>query len=439
MVARRRPTGQDILQAKRDLVDSMDLIVGFDVAKDWHYAQSLVGMVKRPQGRPARVENSRSGYEKLVTMVQEALGKAGAPLNRHPRIIVGMESTGVYWKPLAHFCRQQGWIVVLVNPHHVRLTKEVQDNTQTKCDPKDALIVAELVRDGKFLTARLSEGVYQELRTLMDLYDQQRQDYSRTINRLKTVLAQYFSELPEVFRNLGGKGILWVFENAPLPIDVLAHNQKELAQGIGSASKRQFCEHKRARRLLEAAEQSVGIRSAESAIREQIRSLARDLRYADEKLVKTIDLMDTTLERVGETAQRLLSIPGIGRLLAAQILGLLGDPGGYADPRQMARMAGLNLVHESSGQKNGRRHVSKRGSARLRAALYQAAIAAVRHDAIIAQWYRQLTHRDQNPLPGKSAMVAVAVKLLRILYALEKKKQCYQPERVRSRKRLPAA
>lgn len=437
MVARRRPTGQDILQAKRDLVDSMDLILGFDVAKDWHYVQMLEGRGYRPIGHSIRVENNRAGYNHLANVVHEALSHI--PLDRPPRVIVGMESTGVYWKPLAYFCREQGWTVVLVNPYHVKLTKEVQDNTQTKSDSKDALLVAELVRDGKFLTARLPEGVYHELRTLTDLYDQQRQDHSRIINRLKTVLNQYFPEFTTVFRGLEGKGALWVLENIPLPTDVLKYNREELAQAIGSTGQQKRLEHKRAQRLWEAAQESIGIRGAGDAVREEIRARVRELRYVNGEIGRTEKLMEEALGRTGETADRLLSISGIARRIAARVLGLLGDPAGYNDPRQMARMAGLNLVHESSGQKNGRRHISKRGSARLRGALYQATLAVIRHDAGMAEWYQRLTTRPQNPLSKKAALVAAMVKLLRIIHALEKRQECYQPGMVGRTKRLPAA
>ena len=54
-------------------------------------------------------------------------------------VIVGMEPTGHYWKAFANFLLKQAKItVVLVNPYHTKKSKELDDNSQTKSDRKDA-------------------------------------------------------------------------------------------------------------------------------------------------------------------------------------------------------------------------------------------------------------------------------------------------------------
>lgn len=62
-----------------------------------------------------------------------------------------MEPTGHYWKALANFLLKQAKItVVLVNPFHTKTAKELDDNSQTKSDKKDALTIARLVKEGQF-------------------------------------------------------------------------------------------------------------------------------------------------------------------------------------------------------------------------------------------------------------------------------------------------
>jgi transposase len=65
-------------------------------------------------------------------------------------IIFGIEPTGHYWFPLAAFLQDQGIQVVIVNPHHVNKMNELEDNSPTKSDYKDAKVIANLIRNGKY-------------------------------------------------------------------------------------------------------------------------------------------------------------------------------------------------------------------------------------------------------------------------------------------------
>ena len=78
-----------------------------------------------------------------------------------------MEPTGHYWKAFANFLLKQAKItVVLVNPFHTKKAKELDDNSQTKSDKKDALTIARLVKDGRYFETYLPHDVYAELKGL---------------------------------------------------------------------------------------------------------------------------------------------------------------------------------------------------------------------------------------------------------------------------------
>ncbi|OIQ07588.1 transposase [Moorella thermoacetica] len=68
-----------------------------------------------------------------MAKMEEAKEKA-----RATRVVIGMEPTGHYWKPLAWFLQEQGYTVVIVNPYHVKRRKEEVGNSPTKNDRKDA-------------------------------------------------------------------------------------------------------------------------------------------------------------------------------------------------------------------------------------------------------------------------------------------------------------
>ncbi|MEH7502283.1 transposase [Neobacillus drentensis] len=68
--------------------------------------------------------------------------------------IVGMEPTGHYWINLSKWLDKQNIEVVTVNPHLVKRNKENRDNTQSKSDKKDALVIADMVKNGYYSFVR---------------------------------------------------------------------------------------------------------------------------------------------------------------------------------------------------------------------------------------------------------------------------------------------
>lgn len=69
-------------------------------------------------------------------------------------MIVGMEPTGHYWMNLSKWLVKQNMDVVTVNPYHVKRNKENRDNTQSKSDKKDALVIADMVKNGHYAFIR---------------------------------------------------------------------------------------------------------------------------------------------------------------------------------------------------------------------------------------------------------------------------------------------
>lgn len=83
-------------------------------------------------------------------------------------VVFGLESTGHYWMNLAQFLHQHGIGVVLVNPMHVKKSKEMEDNSPTKNDRKDARVISQLVKDGRYSVPHIPEDIYADLRVGMN-------------------------------------------------------------------------------------------------------------------------------------------------------------------------------------------------------------------------------------------------------------------------------
>ncbi len=96
------------------------------------------GETRRPVGKAFRFANMRVGFE---VMWDRRLPDTGR---------IGLESTGPYWLGLAHHLRAQGFKVVVVPLAHVPRMKELDDNTPTKTDAKDARVIARPVYGGRW-------------------------------------------------------------------------------------------------------------------------------------------------------------------------------------------------------------------------------------------------------------------------------------------------
>jgi transposase len=125
-------------------------------------------------------------------------------------------------------------------------------------------------------------------------------------------------------------------------------------------------------------------------------------------------------------------VPGVGVVTVASLLGEAGDLSRYDDWRQLRKLAGYNLKENSSGTKQGRTKITKRGRPGLRCLLYQAAMVLVARNAQFKALYQHLKNRSENPLKGKQALVAVACKLIRVLFTLAQKKRHYDAATVSS-------
>lgn len=65
-------------------------------------------------------------------------------------------------------------------------------------------------------------------------------------------------------------------------------------------------------------------------------------------------------------AEQLLDIKGVGLITAATFVGEVGDIRRFQDPRQIQKLAGFNLVENSSGKHKSKTKISRRGRRRLR-------------------------------------------------------------------------
>ena len=153
---------------------------------------------------------------------------------------------------------------------------------------------------------------------------------------------------------------------------------------------------KKAAQLLEAAKDSIGVDYGEKAARFKIQQLMEELELITNQLKSVEEEMSEALKKT-EIAEYLMSIPGIGVVSLATCLGELGDPLRFENARQMSRLAGYNLIEDSSGKNKSGTCISKRGRKNLRSVLYQISLTMVANNKELRQLYDYLKTREKNP------------------------------------------
>jgi transposase len=139
-------------------ISDKHLVVGVDIAQQFHVARAVNfrGIVV---GDPLTFENNEDGFTILLHWINKL-----KRTNNLDTTMVGMEPTGHYWINLSKWLFEQNIDVVTVNPYHVKRNKENRDNTQSKSDKKDALVIADMVKNGYYSIVRPTSESFEELR-----------------------------------------------------------------------------------------------------------------------------------------------------------------------------------------------------------------------------------------------------------------------------------
>ncbi|MFZ5988071.1 MAG: IS110 family transposase [Bacillota bacterium] len=201
-------------------MDLSTMVVGVDVGSELHYARAfdyrgieLSGVLK--------ISNDAVGFEAFEKWTHELMKK-----HDKSKLIVGMEPTGHYWFNFGYSLKESCTKLVLVNPMHVKRSKEFDDNSPTKNDRKDPKTIAMLVKDGRYLEPYMPEGVYRELRIAMETRERYVKQLTVIDNKVQRWLSIYFPEFKTVFKDWAGQGAMLALKNFATPEKVLSSNSK---------------------------------------------------------------------------------------------------------------------------------------------------------------------------------------------------------------------
>jgi transposase len=387
-------------------INKKTLLVTLDIGQEKHMVY-----FRCPDGgeeKPFVVFNRREEYEQMwerISLTKEAYGMA--------EVVVGFESTGPYAEPMVHYLMKKEVKLVQVNPMHTKRVKELRGNSPNKTDEKDPKVIADIIELGNYLTVVIPEGTSAELRRLTQARERTVERRTMLVNQAHGLVSVIFPEFLTVMKNIKTRTAHYLLKQYPRPQDIVELGSKGLVETMEKISRGRLGKEW-GEALYEAAANSVGVKEGQVSIVFEIKQLMSGIEETERVIEEIEEKMGDYLREI-PYSRFMLSIEGVGEVTVAGLIGEVGDFTKYKTAAEITKLAGLDLFEVSSGKHKGQRHISKRGRPLMRKLLFYAAINVVRKGRIMHERYERYLQRG---MPRMKALIAIARKLLGVLFAL---------------------
>ncbi len=388
------------------------VFVGIDVSKDFSTAQGLNEIGKKLFY--LRFAMNAEGFSELLKAMMKCSGNI-------TEITVAMESTGCYHINLFSFLSSEGIACVVVNPllvtNFARLSLR-----KTKTDKKDAHTIAQfLLANEESLSAM---AFSQDMQDLKDLA-RERESLTMLIagikNDIKRLLQGTFPELEKLCSPYG-ETMLHFLRHFPSARLVQAAKKRDIEKALICPEEKRKRVMVSADDIIAAAKTSVASSGAakELILSEKISTL---LYLQDKKERITEVLIETCGSLRIEELEIIKSIDGVNDITGTSFLAEIGDIKNFKSYKHIIAFAGLDPSIHQSGQYEGRSTISKRGNRHLRRIIFIITLCAVRTKNAFREYFLR---RKQEGLPPKKAILAVAHKLIRVIFAMLSNKTLFR-------------
>ncbi len=364
------------------------LFVGDDWAED-HHDVEVQDETGRRLGR-ARLPEGVAGVARFHELVGEHLGEDAGP----GEVAVGIETDRGPW---VQALLSAGYAVYAVNPRQAARYRERHGTSGAKSDAGDAHALADMVRtDHHQLRAVAGDSEQaQAVKLVARAHQTLVWERHRQVLRLRTVLLEFFPAALEAFGDLAAPDTLELLAKAQDPAAAARLSRAQVTAALRRARRRRPEEKAAAIvAVLRAPQlgQPPAVTAAYAAI---VRSLVRMITTASEEAAVMEEQVSECFGRARD-AEVLLSQPGLGKILAARVLGEFGDDQDrYASAKARKNYAGTSPVTRASGKKKTvlARYVR---NTRLADALHQQAFCALTASPGARAYYDELRARGQG-------------------------------------------
>ena len=405
--------------------DQIRWFVGFDWASKVHQICLLDAEGRRVAER--QVEHGGAELNELCAWLIEKTGAKPAEIG------VAIETPR---GPVVEVVLEHGFKTFSVNPKQLDRFRDRFAVAGAKDDSRDAFVLGTSLRTDPhvFRPLRIEDPLVIQLREWLSIHDELVQEQVRLTNRMENLLWRYYPNMAELTDDLAAAWFLDLWEKLPTPAKAAQASEKFVARILTSHRVRRIDAAEALRILRRPALQvAPGATEAASA---HIRSIVVRLRVINQQIKEADHRLDefcAAIEATAESApgqicgQRdveiLRSLPGLGRITIAALLGEVSEPLRRRDYHVLRMLSGAAPVTRRSGKSH---HVQRRlaCNTRLRNALYHWSRGAIKHDAVSKRRYGELRKRGHSH--GR-ALRTVGDRLLYLLCTLLERQTLFDP------------
>lgn len=404
--------------------------VGIDVAKRSHVA-CIMCDDNSLAIKPFEFLSTQSGFNKLLMHLQSlSCGKDD--------VIIGMEATGLLFENLYRYLKELTYRVVLLNPYQTSKFREMDTMKRVKNDHIDSVMIAALIKSGRFSEGYVSQ---EQLQSLRELYRHKASldDQLKAIKRQTgTLLAVVFPELEQIVSDPFSITGLALLEKYPTAKHYEYASVDRILKTFRGIKGNNFNSNK-AEKLLALANESIYFGTAKEARAMSIRSnialirlLKIQMSECDEQMVRLFDATHTSAssenqEIMDQLIDNLRTIPGVGDKTILALLAECGNLDRFTDAKALVGYLGLYPTLEQSGGSIKHGRLAKRGARLAKKAIFLSAVAAIRHNKELRTIYANYRSKGRAK---KECVIIVARKLISIIYSIYKRNTPYDPVRV---------
>jgi len=363
------------------------VFLGVDWAEE-HHDVCLLDERGQVLGR-ARVANSLEGVSRIHALVADHAEEPEA-------VVVGIETDrGLLVQALV----AAGYQIYAINPLAVDRYRDRHSVSGAKSDAADAKVLADLVRTDRS-NHRPVAGDSQQVeavKLLARAHQALVHTRQRQVNQLRSALHEFYPAALEAFKDdLGGRDAVAILEYAPTPSRGRSVSQAKLISALRKAGRERNLEARAVelQGILRRPhlEQPATLVAAYELI---VRSAVRMIRELNAQTTELEDELTKSFE-LHPDAELYLSLPGLGFVLGARVIGEFGDdPNRYLDAKGRRAYSGLAPITKASGT----RHLVLARNARnrhLADACYLWAFASLNASTGAHRYYRALRARGKS-------------------------------------------
>ena len=388
--------------------------VGIDVSKE----KSTICILK-PYGeivmKPRAVQHTETELAKLTCELQM--------LQDEVRVV--MEATGTYHLPILSYLKEKGFFVALVNPLEMKRYR-CQGIRNVKTDKIDSVIIANYGIDFWYRLSdfRSNEKEYMELRLLGRQYRQYMKFRVENVLSLANILDQTMPGIKTLLSDWNkytGKDKLsdfayeyWHFDN------IKKKSEKQFLESYSKWAKKKGYRQSesKAKQIYALAKEGIPtLPSSTPSTKMLVQESVKIVREVDDTLTQILTRMSEIAKMLPEY-QVVHDMGGVGDVLAARLIGEIGDVRRFRNAKSLIAYAGIDAPPYQSGKFTGTdRHISKRGSSTLRKVGFETMTCLVMQKKCGDPVYDFIKKKQAEGKAGKVAKIAGFNKFLRIYYA----------------------